>query len=239
MLLNKAQIADGIQRALVAFANEPQNGERLQGMSPVEAWRAFRSDRPAMVLPESLRYFLATNRSEQTVTHEGIKLRVGSEINYYRGSAVLGALRGKKLQVFFDPELPEHVIVIDRTADPRGENPFSVPRAERVPANTATKADFASASRDRKAFASYGRAVYRTIVPRDNATVRNERLGSEELRETGNRIAAVQRQATEKDRAKERKQTEVRRELHDLVTRLQAKEAAKASGSPDNEFLAP
>ncbi len=215
MLLSKEQFADELTRVMRAFADEPQNGGRLAGLSPAEAWRQLAPARPHIVLPASLRHLLSTHRSEQTVTSEGVKIRVGAVFNYYCGSEQLGALRGEKVNVFFNPELPEQIVVVHPPSDPRGVNAFAVPLFERVPANSATKEDFQAAREAQRAFAKYGEAVFRIIAPADNLTVRNERLGSADLRAFGDRHLSLERAQIDLTNSREKH----RREISELAAR--------------------
>jgi hypothetical protein len=194
MMLSKEQFADELTKTMRTFADEPQNGERLSGLSPAEAWRQLAPSRPHVVLPASLRYLLSTHQSEQTVTHEGVKVRVGALFNYYCGSEQLGALRGEKVNVFFNPELPEQVVIVHPKSDPRGVNAFAVPLFQRVPANSPTREHFAAARKDQNAFAKYGEATFRIIAPAHNLTMRNEGLGSVDLRAFGDRHNALERE---------------------------------------------
>jgi hypothetical protein len=197
MLLSKPQITDEIEKVMRAFADEPQNGERLAGLSPSEAWTQLSPGKPHQVLPDSLRYLLSTDKSLQTVTSEGIKLKIGNLFNYYVGSELLGKLQGEKVQVYYNDLFPEQVVVIHPGRDPKGLNPFSVPLFRRVPATTASAEDFARAKAQQKAFSAYGKAMYRVIAPATNLTLRNENLGSPELRERGQKINALEREQIE------------------------------------------
>lgn len=192
-LLSRAEATDELDRAIRQFSEEPKNGERHGGLSPAELWsQGVRSVRK--VLPESLRYLLASDCSRQTVTHEGIRLKVGREFLHYVGSEKLGALQREKVEVYFNAEMPESVSVIHRASDPRGVNPFAVPLFKRLPAHGATAEQFAEARTHQQAFAKFGRTLFRTLTPPRNLTIRNEQLGSPELRTRGE---AINRHETE------------------------------------------
>lgn len=126
MLLSKEQISDELVRVMRAFAEEPQNGKRLTGLSPAEAWEQLSPAKPHQLLPESLRYLLTTHQSEQTVTKDGVRVKIGGSWNCYVGSERLGKLRGEKVRVFYNPELPEMVSVIHPRTDPKAAQPFCV-----------------------------------------------------------------------------------------------------------------
>jgi hypothetical protein len=194
-LKNKEEFADEIRKALEIFADEPQNGERLAGLSPKEAWSQLLPNTPRHVLPESLAYLICTEKSVQTVSHEGVRVRrLGGGWNQYKGSDILGSLRGEKVELYFNPEVPEHVTVIHRRTDPAGVKPFSVPLLRRMPATTATAADFSATREQQKAFSGYGISTWRKFCPPRTLTVRDERLGPDELRERGEQINALDRE---------------------------------------------
>ena len=185
-------MSDELVRVMRAFADEPQNGERLAGLSPAEAWEHLSPSRPHHVLPDSLRYLLTTHESSQTVGSNGVRLKIGSEWHHYIGSERLGELRGEKVRVFYNPELPDMVSVVHSRTDPKAANPFSVPLFERVPANTATAEDFARAKTSVRAFTKFGADSFRLIAPPRNMTMRNERLGTPELREASERLNEIE-----------------------------------------------
>lgn len=210
MFLSKEEMADELVKVMRDFANEPQNGERLQGLSPAEAWKQLAPNKPHTVLPESLRYLLSTHQSSQTVTSEGVKLKIGNIYQYYVAHEKLGALQGEKVHVYYDEDQPEQVIVIHPASDPKGVNPFAVPLFQRLPANTATAADFAAAKAAQRTFSSFGKATYRLIAPASNLTLQNTALGSPELRERGDKIAGLQREKITIENSRQRHRGEIK-----------------------------
>ena len=202
--LSKEEISDELVKVMRAFADEPQNGERLAGLSPSEAWVQLSPARPHHVLPESLRYLLTTHESAQTVSSNGVRLKIGSEWHHYVGSERLGELRGEKVRVFYNPELPDFVSVVHPRTDPKAARPFSVPLFERLPANTATPEDFARAKKDIRSFSKSGANSFRLIAPPRNLTMRNERLGTSDLRETGDRLNEIESEHRELQTTRQR-----------------------------------
>ncbi len=206
MLMTMSECEEMLVSVMERFANEAQNGKRLAGRSPAEAWTEFSGGKAHVVLPDSLRYLLGTVEAERTVTSEGIELRIGGAKKYYCGSEQLGALVGEKVRVRFNPELPEIIAVTHVASDPRGLRPFSVPFFAELPAHGATDEQFAKAREHQNRFASYGRALYRELAPRTNKTWSSSQLGSADLRAAGEAHNRVEhefietRQATVEDR---------------------------------------
>jgi hypothetical protein len=199
MLMSLDECAEMLTSVMARYADEPQNGERLPGISPNEAWQQLSGERVHRVLPESLRFLLATAESKKTVTGEGIELRIGRLKHKYCGSEQLGALIGEKVRVRFNPELPEVISVSHIASDPHGVNPFSVPLFERLPAHGATSEDFARAREHQNAFAAAGRAIYRELSPKFNRTHSNALIGSPELRAAGEAHNRIEREQIDLD----------------------------------------
>jgi hypothetical protein len=185
MLMTMSECEEMLANVMQRFAAEPQNGERLNGLSPAEGWQQLSGNRAHVVLPDSLRFLLATAESVQTVTVEGIMLRIGRMAHYYCGSEQLGALIGEKVRVRFNPELPEQITVSHIATDPRGLKPFAVPLFDRVRAHGATRDEFDRAREHQNRFVSYGRALFRELVPKSNLTISDWQIGSRDLRATG------------------------------------------------------
>jgi hypothetical protein len=197
MLMTMSDCEEMLVLVMDRFAAEPQNGKRLAGLSPAEGWEQLSGGKTHILLPDSLRYLLGTEQSEQTVTAEGIKLRN----RYYFGSEKLGELLGEKVRVRFNPELPEMIAVTHIASDPHGLQSFSVPLFRELPAHGATAEQFAEAREHQNRFASHGRALYRELAPRSNKTWSSSRLGSTELRAAGeahNRLERDQIDLTER-----------------------------------------
>jgi Mu transposase, C-terminal len=194
MLMSLDECATMITGVMNRYADEPQNGERLRGISPNEAWRQLSGGRVHRVLPESLRFLLATAESIKTVSSEGIELRIGRLKHKYFGSEKLGSLIGEKVRVRYNPELPEMISVSHIASDPHGANPFSVPLFERLPAHGATSEDFARAREHQNAFAAAGRAIFREIAPKFNRTISHSEIGSEGLRAAGEAHNRIERE---------------------------------------------
>lgn len=190
--LSKEQMADELQKVMTAFADEPQNGERLAGMSPAQAWVKLAPRRVRQMLPDSLRYLLTTEQSTREVTSNGVKLKIGGMDHHYFGSERLGELQGEKVTIFFNPELPEMVSIIHPRTDPKGVRPFSVPLFKRMPASTATAEDFDRYKTHANAFTKYGKDSFRAIHPPSLLMMRDEKLGTPELRETGERLNEIE-----------------------------------------------
>jgi hypothetical protein len=254
MFMTTERCAEMLIDVMRRFADEPQNGERLAGLSPAEGWEQLCRGRAHHVLPNELRFLLATAESVQTVTNEGIVLRIGTRKNYYSGAAQLGALIGEKVRVRYNPELPEQITVSHLASDPKGQQPFSVPLFDRVRAHDATSDEFARARFSQKQFVEYGRALYRELAPKANLTITRADLGSPELRSAGAAHNRLERECIDLTSERESARDEIEqlasrhnlaidpkkvrrpkrvvshlRKVADLKAKILAKEAAAAS----------
>jgi len=200
-LMSKKQFCDELERCIAVYNNEPGGGPTLKGRSPEEVWEQESHGVPHVVLPNSLRYLLSAQVSDQKVTKDGVYVRKGGIQRWYSDSGELQKCLGERVRVRFNPELPEIVTVCDLQNDPHERNPFAVGLGPTAPAIGATKEQLAECNAKRKRFTEPGRAVLRAIAPRRNLTVRNEGLGTPELRDTGEKIAAIEHAHREKKAA--------------------------------------
>lgn len=194
--LIKEQFCTALEDAIRRYNAEPQNGKMLEGRSPEEGWKELHpaNGKPHKLLPESLRYLLATETAEITVSDEGITLaRRGQPSRNYCGHPRLGELIGEKVRVRFNVEMPELITVCHLRSDPRELRPFSVCIDPSVPALDATKDDFDRARHARGLFRKFGRDVYRVIKPKFNLTVLDQNTGSDDARRTGEALIAESR----------------------------------------------
>jgi Arc/MetJ-type ribon-helix-helix transcriptional regulator len=127
VFLTKEQFCAELENVVRRFNAESQNGKMLNGRSPEEAWKEFhpKDGPPHKVLPESLRYLLATEVAAVTVTEEGITLpRRGQPTRNYCGHPRLGELIGEKVRVRFNAEMPEVITVCHLRSDPKNCDRF-------------------------------------------------------------------------------------------------------------------
>ncbi|MEQ1854797.1 MAG: hypothetical protein ABMA01_24785, partial [Chthoniobacteraceae bacterium] len=151
-LMSKAEFCAELDRCIDLYNRDPQGGESMGNRSPGEVWAQESPARPHVVLPDSLRYLLSTNVSEQKVTREGVKISLPGGPRFYSDSARIGELIDERVRVRFNPELPDLVTVCHLASDPRELNPFAVGRGPAMPAIGATDEDHAAAKAKRKRF---------------------------------------------------------------------------------------
>lgn len=106
--LSLAQWGKRIGEILGEFANEPQNGKRLQGRSPAEAFQVALNVRPLRKLPDEARWILATHRQLVTVGNKGIILK-----GRCYADEQLARYLGRQVWAFYNVECPELLTVCD------------------------------------------------------------------------------------------------------------------------------
>jgi hypothetical protein len=147
------------------FATEPQPfGRRLAGATPEEAWQSMAGAEPRKLLPPSLQYLLGTQSTIITVTHEGVRLRLGAIDRWYSGNPRLSGLSGEKLIVRFNQDVPQWIVATHPPSDPKATAPFIIEASPYLPAMAASKGELRKAGRQRNLFHNFGRAIHREIL---------------------------------------------------------------------------
>lgn len=213
-LLKIDRYVEEVLRAYDRLNNEPQNGKRLNGMSPAEAWKELSGGRAHWVVPDSLRYLLATEQSEVKVTSDGICLRIGNSRRYYYDSERLGSLLGERVIARWNQDLPDHVVVVHPKSDPQGLRPFIVKHARELDALNASAEDLAAARRRQNAFTQPAKAIFRSLNHTYGRTMRDELLGSESLRQAGQAHNVVEREHVELSESRKSSDAKARKLAH-------------------------
>ena len=140
------------------YLRDPQTGDSL---SPREGYQRFFGNEPVVQLPDSARYLLANEKLRLTVGSNGISFTRRGESFTYKNERT-GALRGQRVEAFFNYESPELLGV----KDPNSGDAFAVRRATIVPGMDAPREMLKAAHQENAAHESYRRALYRSIAPR-------------------------------------------------------------------------
>jgi len=144
---------------LMAFASEPQNGQRLPGVSPLEAWsngiggKSGITSRPLRKLEDSDRAWLASHRRTVLVTSQGIRLRLGSQVRVFWGDD-LKPYQHREMPVAINLEEPSLLHCF-----PQDGKPFTL-RERLLPSSTATREQLSEASADRRRWVKSGKVAF-------------------------------------------------------------------------------
>lgn len=212
-LMSLAEYRDALNRSVKRYSEEPQNGEWLRdenllGLSPRQAWTHFASGQTHHVLSASLAFLMAPGQARRKVDHNGVTLTIGGWKHVYRASADLAPLLDQRVQVRFYPETPDYVFVAP-LGDVAAKSVFAIPLSTRIPARSATSDDFAQRRDDDRLFTNVGQTFHTEFTPPTNRTIRNTKLGSPELRATGDAFNRAQEETIELDQQRDETSGEI------------------------------
>ncbi|HOW64866.1 MAG TPA: hypothetical protein P5186_19880 [Candidatus Paceibacterota bacterium] len=178
-LLSMEQWAERISQILDEFANDPQNGKMLPGISPAEAWATAIQDRPLRRLPDEARYLLATHRFPVLVQKYGIALNIGGHRMLYANEHT-GRLIGQRVFAYYNIDHPDLLTVSDFNR----QNFFSVKRIL-LPAMTATSEQFAEANAQIRDHQKTAKVIYGNLHHRVVSTIVRDNDHDEATKELG------------------------------------------------------
>lgn len=170
---------DQIRVVLDEFANDPQNGKMLPGISPAEAWKAGLERRPLRKLPDAARYLFATHKQVVRVRQEGIILTIRGQRLLYCGEAT-GSMIGREVIAFYNVECPELLTI----SDMKRQNYFTVQRIE-LPAMSATSEQYAAGHSSIKGHMKAAKGIYGNIQHPVIATISRDNQVDEAAQELG------------------------------------------------------
>ena len=149
-LLSLEELRRNYKASREQFRNEPQQGKRLRGATPLELWQERMARKPLRKLPPEMEYLISTHKREMALTEKGIAISLGrwDKACYY--SAELGRWVGhrrERVLVFRNIFDPSRITV----SDLKRREFLSVPR-QQLPAKSATRAQIAATERHKRGF---------------------------------------------------------------------------------------
>lgn len=200
-----------IEAFCAQYNAERQDGKKLQGLSPDDAFLKFeKRDDPPIKLPAGCRYLLSHHKRPLRVTSNGITLRFGKQAYNYRNSQT-GALRGQMVLAWFNPELPEMITITDMN---RG-NAFTVERTQEIPAMDAPEELLTQEMERANAHLSYARTRYRTLKAKFSVPFRRTVADADAVN-LGVEIAVQQNAAKERIATEQKQQVRARKTFKQL-----------------------
>ena len=198
--LSAAQWLEKLDELCVSYNAEPQQGKMLDGLSPDAAFEKLkRPGDPQIRFDADCRYLLAHHKRPVRVTSNGITLRFGKNVFTYRNK-ITGRLIGQTVLAWFNLETPEILSVTDMDR----KNPFTIERAEALPAMDATPEQMAGAMEQVNAHLLHARAYYRSIRSATPVVFRRnlvDRATSALGREMGEQQAEIEQKQKQKQKA--------------------------------------
>lgn len=130
VLLSQAEVHAELAHIIDRYNSRPQFGEKLKGISPLEAWkRSEYLSEPRIRFDAKTHYFLASEIGEHKVTKNGIRIQHGHQIFRYKG-ADTGRLVGERVLTWFNPNEPD---LLPCTLDLHGTGLFVLARSFEIP----------------------------------------------------------------------------------------------------------
>jgi hypothetical protein len=156
-LLSKEQLCSELEKIIDHHNEEPQQGIRLNGLSPREGWERLQGDVPRQGFDAKWRYVLASDKRKIKVRSNGITLRYGKKTFVYH-DAETGKRVGEEVLTWFNPMSPEVLACTDLDR----KNVFTVERANPIPAMGATPEQLDEEMRKIDAHQAHAKILYRT-----------------------------------------------------------------------------
>lgn len=195
---------------LQEFADDPQNGKMLPGVSPAEAWwngiggKPGIADRPLRHLADESRFLLATHKRPVDVTPQGIRFRIGKREFVYWGETLAPHVN-RRVLAFFNLECPELLVC----SDLERQSYFAV-KAVSAPAMTASPERLAELNDQRAAFTKPARMLFGSLPKPLAATITRDTEHDAPTRELGAFVNEATAQHREEKQADARKLRNVR-----------------------------
>jgi hypothetical protein len=178
-LPTQEQWVDQIRVVLDEFAQDPQNGKMLPGISPAEGWKAGLDARPLRKLPEEARYLFATHKQVVRVRQEGVILTVRGQRMLFCGER-FGELIGQELIAFYNIECPGLLTLSDMSR----QTYFSARRLE-LPAMTASREQLSTAHAQVGGHRKPAKAIFGNIRHSAIATITRDNQVDEATKDLG------------------------------------------------------
>lgn len=186
------------------FNDEPQQGKRLQGMTPRQAFYRFLKS-PMIKLGEDARHLLAFHRREVKVSQHGVRIRIGKNMHLYTCEAT-ARLQGQKVLAWYSLEDNRFITLTDLN----GRNPVTAPLST-VPAWQASEEELRHAISLKNGHRRALREEYRSLKrdhPEEFAhRQRRAAFTDPQTAQLGKDIAAQREaaQSAERDQAKQQR----------------------------------
>ncbi len=193
---HKEQWVAELTRILGNYNAEPQEGDVLKGLSPLEAWNRFQSPAGIIHLGAQARYLLAHHKLKMRVPKNGIRLRSSLGGGLYCNE-ITGRFVGQEMLVWVNPDEPAQITI---TSLDKKQGPFVIPRLDAIPAIGASGDQIGGARQQIAGHLDYARTLYRTIAPGLAVHRYRKTLVDRPTVELGQKIAAEQEVAQIKRR---------------------------------------
>ena len=197
---SKAQWSAKLAALLENYNVETQEGDMLEGLSPLETWNSCQSEEGVIHLGEKARYLLAHHKLKMKVPSKGILLRPSLGGGRYCNK-ITGRFVGQEMLIWVNPD---ELDLITITSLDKKVGPFVVPRLDSIPAIGATGEQIGGAKAQIGAHLDYAKTLYRTVSSRFAVHKYRKLLVDHPTAELGTRIA-IEQQAAKAERVEGQK----------------------------------
>jgi hypothetical protein len=181
--LSAEEILLAFQNIVHQYNAEPQQGRKLNGLSPNDGWNVLQGTEPRIRYQADLLYFLASDVRKLKIGRNGITVTIGKKWFNYKGQET-GKRQGEIVYAWFNPQRPETLAC---TTGLSGSDVFTVERSYETPAVDASPQQLHEENRKIAAHNGYAPSLYHVVknsLPsnafrRFNAVGAAERLGAE------------------------------------------------------------
>jgi hypothetical protein len=199
-LLSAEQICLEFQKIVDHYNAEPQQGRKLDGLSPDAGWNQLQGLEPRIRYEAELFYFLASDVRLRKVGRNGITIRIGKNVFNYKNEET-GRRQGDSVYAWFNSLRPE---TLSCTTDLAGRGLFVVDRSYDLPAVDASPEELESENRKVAGHNSYAPALYHVVKNSLPSRAFRPLLESHAAVRLGSEIGSQQDAAAERQHADQR-----------------------------------
>lgn len=155
--LSESEICEQYFRICEEFNDAPQQGRKLDGLSPREGWLTLQSS-PLARFDERCLHLLAHDRRKVKIGRNGITITIGKQRFNFKDEET-GRRQGEEILAWFNPDMPDILACTDLLQ----REVFAVQRSYPLPAVGASAEQFADEERKIAAHNGYAKTLYRVV----------------------------------------------------------------------------
>jgi hypothetical protein len=192
VFLSEAEICEEYFKICEEFNDTPQQGRKLNGLSPREGWTTLQST-PLTQFDERCLHLLAHDRRKVKIGGNGITISVGKQRFNYKGEET-GRRQGQEVLAWFNPDVADVLPCTDLEQC----EVFTVPRSNDLPAVGATPEQFAQEEGLIAQHNGYATRMYRIVKNALPRTSYRQNFVDKKTAHIGEQITAQREQHTER-----------------------------------------
>jgi hypothetical protein len=199
-LLSAEQICGAFQKIVDRYNAEPQQGRKLDGLSPNSGWTHLQGTEPRIRYEADLLYFLAADVRLRKIGRNGITITIGKNQFNYK-NVETGRRQGETVYAWFSSLRPE---TLPCTTDLAGRGLFVIERSYDLPAVDASADELEAENRKLAAHNAYAPALYHVVKNSLPSRAFRPLLESHAAVRLGSKIGSQQDAIDERQKADQR-----------------------------------